>query len=131
MRGNVLAAAALALAQWLNYPTAGIPRLPDGKPNLSAPAPRLPNGKPDLYGICDPSPKFVRNLGADLKEIDIPMQPWADALYKERLSGIHPREEPDANCLPQGVPKIDAAPAPYKFINMPNGVAAHLPGAAQ
>ncbi len=27
-------------AQWLNYPTPGIPRLPDGKVNLSAPAPR-------------------------------------------------------------------------------------------
>ena len=24
------------LAQWLNYPAAGIPRLPDGKPNPSA-----------------------------------------------------------------------------------------------
>ena len=24
-------------------------------------------------------------------------------------------EEPDANCLPQGVPKIDAAPAPFKI----------------
>jgi hypothetical protein len=29
-----------AEAQWLNHPTAGIPRLPNGKPNLSAPAPR-------------------------------------------------------------------------------------------
>jgi len=28
-------------AQWLNHATPGIPRLPDGKPNLSAPAPRL------------------------------------------------------------------------------------------
>ena len=27
-------------AQWLNYPTPGIPRTPDGKPNLAAPAPR-------------------------------------------------------------------------------------------
>jgi hypothetical protein len=27
-------------AQWLNYPTPGIPRTPDGKPNLVAPAPR-------------------------------------------------------------------------------------------
>src|ERR1700689_2991924 len=27
------------VAQWLNYPTPGIPRLADGKPNLAAPAP--------------------------------------------------------------------------------------------
>src|SRR3989442_711565 len=38
-------------AQWINYKTPGIPRLPDGKPNLSAPAPRTADGKPDLSGI--------------------------------------------------------------------------------
>jgi hypothetical protein len=38
-------------AQWLNYPTPGIPRLPDGKPNLAAPAPRTADGKPDLTGV--------------------------------------------------------------------------------
>jgi len=38
-------------AQWLNYATPGIPRLPDGKPNLAAPAPRTADGKPDLSGI--------------------------------------------------------------------------------
>ena len=37
--------------QWLNFPTPGIPRLPDGKPNLSAPAPRTADGKPDLSGV--------------------------------------------------------------------------------
>ena len=38
-------------AQWLNYPTPGIPRLPDGKPDLNAPAPRTAEGKPDLSGV--------------------------------------------------------------------------------
>jgi hypothetical protein len=40
-------------AQWLNYPAPGIPRLPDGRPNLSASAPRSPDGKPDLSGIWE------------------------------------------------------------------------------
>jgi hypothetical protein len=40
-----------AQAQWLNYPTPGTPRTPDGKANLSAPAPRAPDGKPDLSGV--------------------------------------------------------------------------------
>jgi hypothetical protein len=39
-----------AHAQWLNFATPGIPRTPDGKPNLSAPAPRTADGKPDLSG---------------------------------------------------------------------------------
>ncbi len=38
-------------AQWLNYPDPGIPRLKDGKPNLSAPAPHSADGKPDLTGV--------------------------------------------------------------------------------
>jgi hypothetical protein len=38
-----------ATGQWLNYPSPGIPRTPDGKPNLSAPAPRTPDGRPDLF----------------------------------------------------------------------------------
>ena len=37
---------ATTAAQWLNYPAPGVPRLADGKPNLSAGAPRGPDGKP-------------------------------------------------------------------------------------
>ncbi len=38
-------------AQWLNYPEPGIPRLKNGKPNLSAPVPHSKDGKPDLTGV--------------------------------------------------------------------------------
>src|SRR6266571_5712530 len=38
-------------AQWLKYPTAGVPRSGDGKPNLTAPAPRTREGKSDFSGI--------------------------------------------------------------------------------
>jgi hypothetical protein len=41
----------LVQAQWLNYPTPGIPRLSGGQPNLNAPAPRTAEGKPDLTGV--------------------------------------------------------------------------------
>ena len=58
--------------QWLNQPTLGIPRTPDGKPNLTAPAPRMPDGKPDLSGLWTRlSPKYARNIAADLKSGDI------------------------------------------------------------
>jgi hypothetical protein len=42
---------AIFLLQWVNVPLPNIPRTPDGKPNLAAPAPRTPDGKPDLTGI--------------------------------------------------------------------------------
>ena len=39
------------VAQWVQYPTAGVPRKVDGVVDTSAPAPRLADGKPDFSGI--------------------------------------------------------------------------------
>jgi hypothetical protein len=39
------------LAQWAPYPTPGVPKLADGKPNLEGPTPRTADGKPDFSGI--------------------------------------------------------------------------------
>jgi hypothetical protein len=111
-----------APAQWLNRKTPGIPRTPDGKPDMTAPVPRTADGKPDLSGIWDPDPKYLRNLAVDLKPGEVPFQPWAEKLYNERKDGAHSAEEPDANCLPQGVPKIDTAPAPWKVMEYPGVV---------
>ena len=110
-------------AQWVKVPAAAIPRMPDGKPNLAAPAPRLPNGQPDLSGIWEPNGnRYVQNLAADLKPGDVPFQPWAKALADQRADGSHERENPDANCLPQGVPRINAAPPPWKVVQTPGYV---------
>ena len=72
-------------AQWFNYPTPGIPRAADGKPNLSAPAPRTADGKPDLSGVWSgPGPgSYDRNVARDLSPKDV--QPWAEALYQQRV----------------------------------------------
>ena len=107
-------------AQWVKVPRTNIPRTPDGKPNLSAPVSRLPDGKPDLSGVWEPnSNKYVQDLAADLKPGDVPFQPWAKALFDERKTGAHSKEDQPANCLPQGVPRINAAPAPWKVVQTP------------
>ena len=84
-------------AQWLKYPTPGTPRLPDGKPNLSAPVPRAAGGRPDLTGVWEvlgdlvmPTDgrirsKYVYNIGVDLPgEL---LQVLADCIHLTALLG--------------------------------------------
>jgi hypothetical protein len=91
-----------AAAQWLNYPTPGTPRLPDGTPNLSAPTPRTADGKPDLTGVWRGAGPFYRfNIAQDLEPEDV--QPWAEALFLERVRDSR-KDSPLARCLPVSIP---------------------------
>jgi len=102
-------------AQWLNYPTPRIPRLPDGKPNLTAPAPRTSDGKPDLTGL------WTGFGGAtDLKLDDA--QPWARALVQQRTDNFG-RDNPRYSCLPEGPTAADGAEAFRRILQTPAIVA--------
>src|SRR5262249_4960095 len=71
-------------AQWLEFPTPGIPRTADGKPNRSAPAPRTHDGKPDLSGLWEPEESPYRfDIIQDLKDEAI-FRPDAEALFLKR-----------------------------------------------
>jgi len=107
---------------WSKVPAGSVPRTADGKVNLSAPAPRLPDGKPDFSGVWNPPTGYLRNLSKDLKDDEVQFQPWAKTLFDERAAGLHWREEPDANCLPQGVPKVLWAPAPWRMVQTPDRI---------
>jgi hypothetical protein len=122
-----------ASAQWLYPPDPGIPRTRDGKPNLSARAPRTREGKPDLSGVWRPEPdpdgvpdpfapevlpRYFLNIAVDLKPEDVPFQPWAAALFKER-GARQGADDPISRCEPTGVPAIDTVPVPFKIIQMP------------
>ncbi len=125
MKSVLLGATALVIAfstlpldgQWLNYPTAGIPRTKDGKANLAAPAPKLADGTPDLSGIwMEPGLKYLINVAADLKEV--PFQPWAEAEYKKRVDTLG-KDDPNNLCLPSGYPEKDAVTSPWKIVQTP------------
>jgi hypothetical protein len=91
-------------AQWLKITLPGIPRTPDGKPNLTAPAPQMPDGKPDLSGIWrrnTPGVNYLVNIGSG--GADISMQPWAEALYKTRQETLS-KDRPSGRCLPHALP---------------------------
>jgi len=121
----VLLAALPAGAQWKNAPPeAGAPRTASGEVDLEAPPPRLPNGRVSLAGTWMPNDnRYIRDLALDIGDDKVPYQPWARRLFDERKDGAHSGEDPDAHCLPQGVPKIDFVSYPWKLIETPSSVA--------
>ena len=126
-------------AQWPAYPTAGMPKTPDGKPNLAAPTPRTPEGKPDFSGLWrnvrtanpagqraggpapDPAPPAggppvatFRDIGAGFKE-GLPFTPWAADLLKQRRAE-NDKNNPDARCLPMGLMQFHTHGQPRKMV---------------
>jgi hypothetical protein len=144
--GILLGGASCANAQWLNVQDKGIPRLPDGKPNLSAPAPRASNGKPDLSGVweaqasvpgevrrvirdpnqvdpavnLDTASKYFMNIFADYKPGEEPMRPEALAILRPRMQGAG-KGNPTTQCLPGGIP-FAMLIAPFKMIQTPTEI---------
>src|ERR1700689_4141738 len=108
--------ASAATAQWRNYPTPGVPRLPGGQPNLAAPAPKIVDGKPDLSGTWQTLGFYTGNLAKDLKPGEVSFQPWAAALYQHRLD-TEGKEDPQAHCVLSGVPREHVVPYPFKIFN--------------
>ena len=118
----LLIALAPVHAQWLSYPTKNVPRTKDGMPDLSAPLPRAKDGKPDITGIWMPNGlKYLISIAADLKPDEVPFQPWAAALYKERRANLG-RDDPNNLCLPSGVPEKEAVTSPFKIKQFPGEV---------
>jgi hypothetical protein len=138
------AAPTALFAQWPSYPTAGVPRTPDGKPNLSAPAPKTSEGKPDLTGIWQnnrtvggtvaarssanpPSSNedllaiakrsAFWNIGSQFKD-GLPFQPWAAELHQQRVAD-NSKDNPDAHCLPMGIMQFHNHGEPRKMIQTP------------
>jgi hypothetical protein len=95
----ILGASLFADAQWLNYPTPGIPRTADGKPNLMAPAPHTPDGKPDFSGLWNKISKYRANIAMDVDPAD--MQPWVKPLVQQRIEDLS-KDHMSARCLPLG-----------------------------
>jgi hypothetical protein len=131
-------ASGVASGQWLHYPTADVPRLADGKPNLSAAPPRLADGRPDFSGIWQSARKIpctrefnkfvdcgleiggsplALNMGTDMPG-GLPYHPWAAALMKQR-SADNSKDDPHARCLPDNPPRPWGLPHMTKAVHTP------------
>ncbi len=150
-RSVILSAAVLllsvqALAQWPDYPTRGVPRLPDGSVDVDAPAPRTADGHPDLTGLWEitrgsigggeqsraeggeqaprrptgtpPAATFF-DIGVNLEGGEAPYRAWARELRDQRVAdGM--KDNPDANCLPMGHMQLHLHPQPRKIVQTPD-----------
>jgi hypothetical protein len=137
--GTLLGAARLT-AQWVRYPTAGVPRKADGSVNMAAPAPRLADGKPDFSGIWttaeprapegEPGPddrpantdafsgsRQMRNLGVDLPG-GLPYQPWLVPIVQERIAN-GAKDDPHVRCFPDHFLRAYGMPFLQKFVHTP------------
>jgi hypothetical protein len=142
--------ASSASAQWLNYPTPGMPRTRDGKPDLVARAPRASDGKPDLSGVWHVDPttmeEWKRLLGKDLDavmstspvgmELTTVSKYALNVLFDFRPEDAPMRPEaakifgeraqslgkdlPSTNCLPIGIPLASLVSEVNKIVQTPN-----------
>src|SRR5262245_1434434 len=129
--GGCLCSPTALEAQWLMYPTAGVPRTADGRPNLTAPPPRAIDGKPDLSGMwqvatllpCDdvrrictdlPISAQFGNLGAGL-DGGLPYQAWA----KDRIANKGAADDPYTRCITPGGPRMHLLPTMKKIVQTP------------
>jgi hypothetical protein len=133
--GTPLASPHLA-AQWVRYPTAGVPRKTDGNVDMSATAPRMVDGKPDFSGTwtsdevdprrpgVPPNPhdattsRRMVNLGVELPG-GLPYQPWLTPLVKQRMAN-QAKDDPHIRCLPDNFLRAYGMPHLLKFVHTPN-----------
>ena len=133
-------------AQWVRYPTPGLPRTADGKPILTARTPRAANGKPDLSGVWHVQPtglaEMKRLFGNDVDAIDVPgmeidtiskyainilqdftpetapVRPEVGAVLNRR-GDDKPEVLPATHCLPLGVPLSTMLSEVSKIVQTP------------
>jgi hypothetical protein len=131
----LIASPTAVLAQWLDYPTAGIPRTASGAPDLAAPAPRTADGKPDFSGMwfanvpardyckeadCIQEERMAReqiNLGIGLPG-GLPYTEWSkEQMVERRANGG--REDPHTYCMPPNFPRAWTLPQYMKIVQTP------------
>ena len=116
------------MAQWLNFPGKGVPRLANGKPDLSAPAPKTADGKPDLSGIwkLDRQSMQIPNISDFQIYVGAladraPFRPESAAAARAARDNQY-KDNVEARCIPWAAP-MAGGPAVWKLLQEPGLIA--------
>jgi hypothetical protein len=93
-------------------------RLPDGKPDLGGKGVWFPRHLGDMASTKWKSPNRMES-SADY-DVNVPFQPWAKAKFEE--NDINMQNDPEARCLPPGIPRMSYTPYPFEILQLPNRV---------
>jgi hypothetical protein len=104
-------------------------RAEKGPGPVAGPAPHLADGRPDFGGDGAWYPGFAGNIAetqwkgvksAD-RHVDVPFLPWALDVFNQRVESLA-KDDPEARCLPVGVPRYMFDPYPFQMIQTDNRV---------
>jgi hypothetical protein len=114
-----------------------VPRAQAANPK---PTPRLADGHPDLgNGKGAWNPRTIVNLSGTgtggpnrspvENVIEVPFRPEAKKIYDQHLATLS-KDDPEALCLPPGIPRMYATPFPFQIFQQPDRVIFIFEGAA-
>jgi hypothetical protein len=83
----------------------------------AGPTPHTADGKPDLSGAWAPN-AIRQNVDLVATGVQVPFQPWAEKVYEQHKATIS-RDDPEARCLPPGVPRMTTTPYPFRIMQTP------------
>jgi len=136
-QGAAFAAAAAILAVWMSSAAlaqqqqgggrAGQPAAKADWPP-SGPTPRTADGHPDLSGNWQPN-AIRENVDLVKSGVQVPLLPAAEKIYLDHKNNLS-RDDPEARCLPPGVPRMNTTPYPWTYVQTPKLLAILYEGGA-
>ena len=99
---------------------------PDWPP--TGPTPRAADGHPDLSGNWQPN-AIRQNVDLVKSGVDVPLLPAAEKVYLDHKNNLS-KDDPEARCLPPGVPRMNTTPYPWTYIQTPKLLAILYEGGA-
>ena len=104
----------LSLSAQQPAPAAAKPAAPAKFVPPTGPPPRRADGKVDFSGNWAPN-AIRQNINLASVGGEPEMAPWAAEVYKKHKDSLS-KEDPEARCLPPGVPRMSTTPYPWSMV---------------